>query len=198
MKPNETIFGKNKKEYAVMLLCFLYAGFALLSLSLTLYSTYRIPFRADRADFNVLKIEKSTPTPRDLNWGRFNHYPQRLKREFSDPIAFLTSPLVIIYSASGFLSLFAGITIWSLIRKKEFKHIKQQTADNLLLPDEKKVINALKQSNFELTQSKLVKVTGMSKVQVHRAVKRLEQKGVLEKHSFGLTNKIILKKEFFE
>jgi len=35
-------------------------------------------------------------------------------------------------------------------------------------------------------------------VQVHRAIKRLEAKGVLEKHDYGLTNKIILKKEFVE
>ena len=66
------------------------------------------------------------------------------------------------------------------------------------MPDEKKIIDVLKASSFESTQSKIVRETGLSKVQAHRAIKRLESKGVLEKHDYGLTNKIILKKELFE
>ncbi|MFH1586999.1 MAG: MarR family transcriptional regulator, partial [Candidatus Diapherotrites archaeon] len=66
------------------------------------------------------------------------------------------------------------------------------------LPDEKALIETLKKFNYELTQSQLTKESGLTKVQVHRAVKKLEDKGVLEKHDYGLTNKIILKKELIE
>ena len=71
-------------------------------------------------------------------------------------------------------------------------------ASNLLLPEEKKIIDSLMQNNLEATQAKLAKDTGMSKVQTHRAIKKLEAKGILEKHSFGMTNKILLKKELLE
>ena len=81
--------------------------------------------------------------------------------------------------------------------EKEIKAVKQVTTAKLLLPDELAVVDTLKKFDFELTQSKLAKETGLNKVQIHRAIKRLESKGALEKHNYGLTNKIILKKEFF-
>jgi len=56
----------------------------------------------------------------------------------------------------------------------------------------------LRSSHYESTQSRLAKETGLGKVQVHRAIKRLEAKGLIEKHDYGLTNKILLKKELFE
>jgi uncharacterized membrane protein len=100
--------------------------------------------------------------------------------------------------AAAFISILAGLSIWQITRVRELKKLKQETTDNLLLPDEKTIIHFLKENGFESTQSRLVKETGLSKVQVHRILSRLEAKGVLEKHKYGLTNKIVLKKELFE
>ncbi len=100
--------------------------------------------------------------------------------------------------ASGIISIIAGLTIWGLTRTKERQAIREDVAENLLLPDEKRVINALKKAGYELTQKRLSAESGLSRVQVHRVVKKLEAKGLLEKHDYGMTNKIVLKREFFE
>ncbi|MFH1224496.1 MAG: MarR family transcriptional regulator [Candidatus Diapherotrites archaeon] len=135
----------------------------------------------------------STPcTETELVSARKTSFPR------PEPLALLLSPVSLYWLIGGLVSIFAGFAIWSLIREKEIKQIKLETANNLLLPDERKVIDALKGANYEMTQAKLAKETGLGKVQVHRAVKRLEAKGVLEKHGYGLTNKIILKREVFE
>jgi uncharacterized membrane protein len=65
--------------------------------------------------------------------------------------------------------------------------------NNLLLPNEMLVYNLLTNSNNGLTQSKLTLECGLSKVQVHRIVKKLEDKGLIEKHKYGATNKLFLK-----
>ncbi|OQA30230.1 MAG: hypothetical protein BWY55_00933 [archaeon ADurb.Bin336] len=85
-----------------------------------------------------------------------------------------------------------------ITRKNEIKKIKQETTDYLLLPEEKKVIEILKKNDYSLPQNKITKETGLTKVQVHRVLKRLETKGLIEKYEYGLTNKIVLKKEFFD
>ena len=45
--------------------------------------------------------------------------------------------------------------------------------DTIILPDEKTVIEVLERNGGELAQSELVKITKLSKVKVHRIVKRL-------------------------
>ncbi len=195
MKPNETTSKMRKRYFAVIILCFLFGGFSLISFILQAYTVF---WRIELVGFPLgERISQSLPAgARDLNIdsNRFD----RARFLPPDPVQALLSPTSLYLIAGAVVAILAGITIWNLIREKEIKAIKQETANNLLLPDEKKVIDTLKKANFESTQSKLVKETGLSKVQVHRTIKRLESKGVLEKHNYGLTNKIILKKEFFE
>jgi len=181
-----------------MVLCFLYGGFAILLFLFLLYSAMWMPEQANLWGVGGRNPDLNRASPEDIN--RFPDFNRtmRMPRSFFDPWGFFSSPLALAFLVSGVISLIAGMTIWSLVREKEIKSVKQQTANNLLLPDERKVIDALKASDYELTQSKMARETGMSKVQVHRALKRLESKGVIEKHGYGLTNKIILRKEFFE
>ncbi len=192
MKPNETIFKAKKKYVAIMILCFLFAGFSIISFINHLYGFFwqtsigEPPRFQDR--FGDSNSPRGIETARDANFARIS----------ADQMARLASPQALEYLLGGIISILAGITIWGLIREKEIKSIKQETANNLLLPDEKAIIDELKRNGFESTQAKLAKETGLNKVQVHRAIKRLESKGVLEKHEYGLTNKIILKKELFE
>lgn len=196
-------FPLEKKKYlVVMILCFLYGGFAILT---TLFFVYNSAIRPEFTpetffqqrfperfpDQNVLATDSNFFADDENRYERFF-------REPPSPIRLVSSPILLIFLTSGVIALIAGITIWSLMREKEIKKIREETANHLLLPDEKAVIDSLKKSDYESTQAKLAKETGLNKVQVHRAVKRLESKGVLEKHNYGLTNKIILKKEFFE
>jgi hypothetical protein len=202
MKPLETFLHSDKKYVAIMVFCFLYGGYAILSFALQSYTAFwRVELmgfpvegfggarRMD--DFNRLD-DSNRFRPEDANLA------SAARSVPPEPLASILSPIALSWLFGGLISILAGLSIWNLIRKREIKKIKQETANNLLLPDEKKIIDALKKSNFEMVQAKLAKETGLGKVQVHRAVKRLEAKGVLEKHSYGLTNKIILKKELFD
>ena len=65
--------------------------------------------------------------------------------------------------------------------------------DSMTTKDEKLVMRTLEENGSELTQTELVKRTKLSKVKVHRVIKRLESIGIVNKYSYGMTNKIRLK-----
>ena len=65
-------------------------------------------------------------------------------------------------------------------------------------PEEKLVIRILNENGGELTQSELVRRTRLSKVRVHRVIKRLESLNIVDKYSYGLTNKIKLNDSVFD
>jgi len=199
MKPIETNFLRGKKHSLVMWAAFLYGGFAILLFGMDLYS----------AAWMGSSTFITAPETRNFDQNRFtefndtNHiadinHPRVGPPFISSPLRIITSPISILILFSGIISLACGFTIMSITREKEIKKIKQETADYLLLPDEKKIIEALKRNNYTLAQSKITIDSGLNKVQVHRVLKRLEMKGLIEKHDFGLTNKIVLKKELFE
>ena len=187
MKQIETIFKGNKKFTLLMFLCFIYGGFALILFFYQIYSSF---WRAEVQPFNF--FEGRT---RDVNVGGLD--VNRLRRA-ETPWLLIIAPNSLSLLFGGIIAIMAGWGMWKLIRDKEVKHITQHITTKLLLPDEQLIIKVLKESNDELTQAKIVKDTGLSKVQAHRAIKRLEARGAIEKHEYGLTNKIILKKEFLE
>ena len=91
--------------------------------------------------------------------------------------------------------IIAGISIYSLIGEKEIKITKDRLTSILLSTEEKSVIDEIKKSNSNITQSQIVVKTGLSKVKVHRILLKLESKNIIKKYHFGLTNKIILEKD---
>jgi hypothetical protein len=64
----------------------------------------------------------------------------------------------------------------------------------LLKPDEKKVVEALRESGGEMQQNKLVLKLGISKVKATRILYGLEHKNLIGKERHGLTNMVRLKK----
>ena len=199
MKPNE-MFENNKNKYlAIMIICFLYAGFSIILFGSQAYNYFWKTEVVGTPSFEDMN-NQNMDVDKFNDKNRFNKNGARMEamKEMKDPFVFFSSPISLTFLLGGIVALMAGFAIFSLVRKKEIKIIREQTTDNLLLPDEKAVIDALKNSNYEMTQTKIVKETGLNKVQVHRVVKRLESKGLLNKHEYGLTNKIILKKEYFE
>ena len=192
MKPFETLLEAKNRHKIVMWLCILFGGFTIILFGLDLYSAVWLggSFLATQTDTRV--IDSNTSFARDIN----HDFPPQ--RELRNPLMQITSPTSVLTLASGLISLAAGFTIWGITREKEIRKIRQETADYLLLPDEKKVIDVLKRNDYALAQSRIVKDSGLTKVQVHRVIKKLEAKGLIEKHEYGLTNKIVLKKELFE
>lgn len=190
MKLIETKINKKQLYFILMIFCFLYGGFSIFTTFAEGYSNFwRSEIVTPRVDQNVTVQGQVV---RDLNRPPF---PERVGR---DPLSIVLAPFSIIHLIGGIISILAGIAIFSLLKEKEIKKIKQETADHLLLPEERRILEVLKKTGFESTQSYLVKETGLTRVQVHRTIQRLESKGILEKHPYGLTNKIVLKKEVFE
>ena len=74
----------------------------------------------------------------------------------------------------------------------EAGHSKYETVLPLLKDEEKKVMIALKESNGEMLQNKLVVKLNLSKVKITRLISSLEQKNLIVKERNGLTNNIKL------
>ena len=103
------------------------------------------------------------------------------------------SPIVLIYSFFGMvISVLAAIVIYygaSMPGKKGTApgHV------NMKLPsDAKRLVDLLEGNNGEMSQSELVKLSGMNKLRVSRILKRLERLKLIKKHPYGMTNSITL------
>jgi len=199
MKQLETIIHSKKTHKAIMWLSLLYGGFAIILFVMEFYTAVWFGGSFINAS-EEQKINDINAYNIDFNHNEFRDSNRAFAgpRAPMTPLRAMSSPTSLLVLLSGLISLGAGFTIMSITRQHEIKKIKQDTADYLLLPDEKKVIQVLKEGGYSLPQNKITKESGLSKVQVHRVLKRLESKGLIEKHEYGLTNKIVLKKELLE
>ena len=69
---------------------------------------------------------------------------------------------------------------------------KEKAINVFLNPDEKRVIGIVKASKGGALQSDIVIKSGFSKVKAHRILKGLENKNLIKRGRFGITNKVIL------
>lgn len=100
-------------------------------------------------------------------------------------------PLPLFIPFLGSVGLFIGIILYSLFNPIPAQtSISQQSLLNLFDKDEKKVVKALLDKGGERLQAEIVKKTKLSKVKVHRILKRLEGKQLVEKKAKGNTNLI--------
>lgn len=100
-------------------------------------------------------------------------------------------PLPLFIPFLGSIGLFIGIILYSLFNPIPAQtSISQQSLLNLFDKDERKVVKALLDKGGERLQAEIVKKTKLSKVQVHRILKRLEGKQLVEKKAKGNTNLI--------
>ena len=64
-----------------------------------------------------------------------------------------------------------------------------------LNPTEQKIVQILLKNNGEMLQSQIGKIGDMTKLKVHRTIKSLEERKIVEAEHYGKTNKIFLTKE---
>jgi len=98
---------------------------------------------------------------------------------------------LIVYGMS-FLSILLGAFIVLLFQWR----INKAQLENILgvLPrEERMVIKILMDHNGHVEQNYIVALTGLHKVAVHRTLKKLEARGVVEKKPLGNTNMILLR-----
>ena len=96
---------------------------------------------------------------------------------------------MFVYGIS-FASLAAGGFI-ALLFQWKINKIQLNKILKMLPEEDRRILSELIRKN-EIEQSKLVLLTGLSKVKVSRTVSKLEQRGIIKKKSFGNTNLIIL------
>ena len=179
----ELTLKENKKvHYFIMILCFIYGGVSLIILIFQVYFFLRKGQFSYAGDFRPERFANFTNLE-GIRHGRFNA---------------LLSPFIIISLLGSVISIFAGLSLLDLLRKRERKEITKDVVDSMVMPDEKIVIKELEVNDGELTQSDLVRKTKLSKVKVHRIVKRLESLKIVSKYPYGVTNKIKLEKRLYE
>lgn len=107
-------------------------------------------------------------------------------------------PVIVISFLGSVISILAGLSLMDLLKKKERKKLTKDLINTMTTPEEKLILKELEEAGGELTQSELVRKTNLSRVKVHRIVKRLERLEIISKYPYGVTNKIKLEKKLME
>jgi uncharacterized membrane protein len=182
---------------AVMIFCFIYGGisFVFFLTQITLANsappiTGRPPF-LERFNETILPVGPD----QELN---ITAFASERFMQFQTRNASYFQVLIFTSVFGSLISIIAGIAIYSLMRKKERKELTRSVIDVVTTPEEKLVLKELDESGGVLTQTELTKRTKLSKVKVHRVIKRLETIGIVAKYSYGMTNKIKLEKNVLE
>jgi len=110
-------------------------------------------------------------------------------------------PFMILILSS--LGIFIGSFSYYFIASKYLKERKERTKDiNLTLKflekDERLIVENLIKNKEGLKQSDLERLTGIHRVQIHRLVKKLLNKGIVKKEVDGKINKITLNENLLE
>jgi drug/metabolite transporter superfamily protein YnfA len=195
MKQGETMEKRYRKYIVIMALCFIFGGFSLMFYLLQVYSVF---WQTDMV--SAIRNEGGNFTApvfsHELRGNDIEGFNRSLPPGLSvaDPSLLILSPFSLILLFTGIVSISGGFSIWNLIREREIKSTKKQLLDIFLLPEEKKVLNEIEKYGGSVTQSELVKTTGYTRVKVHRIIKNLENKKLIMKQQYGMTNKIVLKR----
>lgn len=175
---------RNKLHFAIMILCFIYGGISLIVFLLQINIAYRA--ERDLEAFNTSRIEALEFRNRFLNeTGNFSRERFRQSSAFAYPIGYISL-------MGSIISILAGLSLLDILRKKEKAKITNDVIETMTTPDEKIVLSELEGAGGELTQSDMVRRTGLSTVKIHRVIKRLEMLGIVKKYPYGMTNKIRL------
>jgi hypothetical protein len=186
-------FKNNHLATVVMILSFMYGGVSLFFFVFQIATVGTIPEMGPIMGTGIANgshgfIDATNQTNMTEAGRGFFRAPDRLESRAKD----FFYALVSISLIGSVVSILAGISLFLMLRKTERKSITKSMIDTLTTPEEKLAIEELQSKGGEMTQSELVKLTGLSKVKVHRVVKRLEELGVIRKYPYGMTNKLRL------
>ncbi len=109
-----------------------------------------------------------------------------------------TLPIPVLIPTFASLGIFVGLIVYYILfPKAEEKHSEffEKILD-ILDPNEREVIKMLISNKGEISQAKISSKFG--KVKAFRILERLRKRGIIEKESYGRTNKIKLAEKFKE
>jgi uncharacterized membrane protein len=179
-------FKNNHFATIVMILSFIYGGISLLFFFMQIGTLERTTI----SNPNFMLNESNITSPAQNR--EFIPNESLRRPEFEARTRSFFYMIIIISLLGSVISILSGISILFLLRKHERKVLTKNIVDTMTTPEEKLVIEQLEKSDGELTQSELVKSTHLSKVKIHRVIKRLEEMKVIAKYPYGMTNKIKL------
>jgi uncharacterized membrane protein len=105
------------------------------------------------------------------------------------------SPVLIIIIMTFVFSVIFGLFLSRFIRKTKKRVELPYVPSSLLNPDEKTIINKLKENKNKMNQKELVKSLDWSKSKVSSIVTNLEYKKIVKREKFGRNYKVELVKE---
>ena len=80
-------------------------------------------------------------------------------------------------------------------KQKNENSTNRQSVLKLLSTGEQLVLDKLIEGNGSVMQAEISRDGRMTKLKAHRAIKSLEQKGIITKESYGKTNKLVLNED---
>jgi DNA-binding transcriptional ArsR family regulator len=102
-----------------------------------------------------------------------------------------------------FLSAIVGVFVsYRLLSRSEkaqdVARVNAHVLLQLLKDDERKVVEKLLEHGGEIRQYELVRMTDLGKVKVHRVLKSLEDRGVVDIEKIGKVNNVRLRSEIYD
>lgn len=103
------------------------------------------------------------------------------------------------YAGISFVVILGVVGAFMLVKGKEMEELEIKKSTEIkkvirtLKGDEKKIYEAIADSDGAIFQSELVEKMGFSKVRVTRILDKLEGKGLVERRRRGMTNIVLLK-----
>ena len=107
----------------------------------------------------------------------------------------MISVSAIVLGISGFYFLFSDLRTLPAVGRVDTSDLDVKFALRLLDGDKKKIFSEIVESGGEILQSELPVRTGFSKTKITRILDHLEMKGLIIRKSYGMTNKIIIRRD---
>jgi ABC-type multidrug transport system fused ATPase/permease subunit len=109
----------------------------------------------------------------------------------------------IIISVLASLGVFVGIFTYyflskSFLKEKEKIYVNAEKTLNFLDKEERKILETLIEKKGSCSQAIISKLTNIDSVKIFRRLLNLENKGIIIKEKSGMTNKIILNKDYMD
>ncbi|MFH0737183.1 MAG: winged helix-turn-helix transcriptional regulator [Candidatus Micrarchaeota archaeon] len=103
----------------------------------------------------------------------------------------------------GLFGLFSGLLVYSLLnttleRQKKAVKTNMEIIMKFLGTDDREVLRLLIEKEGMTTQSEIARLPGMSRLKAHRAVKKLEARGIIHIERYGKINMVRLVEELRE
>ncbi|RLG21444.1 hypothetical protein DRN74_02685 [Candidatus Micrarchaeota archaeon] len=106
-------------------------------------------------------------------------------------------PIQYLIPLLGSVGFITGVIVYHMTHARERAKPQDKDLEKMLalVPEEERKIVELILKNKEISQSKIGKETGFSKVKVHRIVKKLHSMGIVEIKKKGKTNIVSFSKQ---